>query len=66
MLAALDSEQPALETAGSMNIKPIDQIKFELESSSGLISEAYGGCQKVEKKIGFRIWIAISTYIYRI
>ena len=51
MLAALSLEQPAPETAGSKDIKPIGQIKFELESSSGLISEAYGGCQNVEKKI---------------
>ena len=49
------SQHQKLPSRRTLNQKV--KFKFELESSSVLISEAYGGRQNVEKN-GFRIWIA--------
>ena len=49
LLQTQSSRHQKLPAPGTLNQQV--KFKFELESSSGLISEAYGGRQKVEKKI---------------
>ena len=65
-LAALDSEQPAPETAGSRDIKPIGQIQIRVRIIICTHFWSLWWMPESWKKFGFWIWIAnnLSTLLF--